>query len=194
MRPDPEIRSAAVEEFRGSKGASISIGHPLGKAALTVLSLAWPQALAFDELVDRARALAAGQGATGENLPDPSPRAEDVRLLGELVLRTYAANLVELHVYAPRLALEPGERPCASALARLEIERGNKVTNLLHGTIEVQDKLCAALLRLLDGTRDRGRLLSELRQVADAEKGFDFVENRLEENLRAVARMALLVS
>ena len=194
VRPDPEIRSAAVEEFRGSKGASISIGYPLGKAALTVLSRAWPRGLAFDELVGRARALAGGDGAMGENLTDRSAHAEDVRVLGELVLRAYAANLVELHVYAPRLAVEPGERPCASAVARLEIGRGNKVTNLLHGTIEVQDKLCAALLRLLDGTRDRGRLLSELRQVADAEKGFDFVESRLEENLMAVARMALLVS
>ncbi len=183
VRPVPDICSAAVEEFRGSKGASISIGHPLAKAALTILSRAWPRALAFDELVDHARAMAAGQSAARQNGPDPSARAEDHRLLGDLLLRTYAANLVELHVYAPRLAVGPGERPLASAVARLEIERGDKVTNLLHGTVHVQDKLCAALLRLLDGTRDRAALLREL--GSDAEEG-------LEKNLTALVRFALL--
>jgi len=192
VRPEPDIRSAAAEEFRSGKGASISIGHPLGKAALTTLSRAWPVALAFEELVGRARALAASEGASGENFHDPSALAEDARMLGELVLRTYAANLVELHVYAPPLAVEPGERPLASAVARLEIERGNKVTNLLHGTVQVQDKLCAALLRLLDGTRDRTTLRDELRSLANSANERDAVEKGLEENLKIIGRLALL--
>lgn len=185
VRPEPDICSDAVEEFRGSKGASISIGHSLGKSALSLLSRAWPRALPFDELVDRARELAAGPGVAAQNLADPSARAADARLIGELALRTYAANLIELRVYSPRLATEPGERPLASALARLEIERGDKVTNLLHGTVHVQDTLCATLLRLLDGTRHRTALRSEL--GSEAAEG-------LEKNLTALARLALLES
>jgi methyltransferase-like protein/trans-aconitate methyltransferase len=183
VEPEPEIRSAKVEEFRSSKGASISIGHPLGKAALTILCQTWPKAVAFDELVDRARALAAEGGVSREKSADSATRADDAYMLGDLVLRTYAANLTELHVYAPRLVVEPSERPLASAVARFEIERGDKVTNLLHGTVRVEDPLCVKLLRLLDGTRDRTTLQRELGSEAEA---------GLERNLVALAQMALL--
>ena len=192
VRSEPDIRTNAVEEFRGSKGASISIGHPLAKAALTLLSRSWPRALAFDELTDRARELAAGDAASGETLREPAARAQDAREMGELILRIYAANLIELHVSAPQLVVDPGERPIASAVARLEIERGNTVTNLLHRTIEVSDKLCAEMLRLLDGTRDRRALREELQSRASSANERDAVEKGLEENLKMIGRLALL--
>lgn len=196
--PQPDVRSTAIEEFRGAKGASVSASHPLAKAALTQLSRIWPQALRFDELLNLARALA--DRAAGD-------RAEDARALAEFLLRIYAANLIELHVYYPRFACEPGERPMASPLARMQLAHGYRVTNLRHATIDVQDGLGEALMRLLDGTRDRAALREELRRVVEsgavrlsqdstsppsAEEIQKEIDSGLEERLVQLGRFALL--
>jgi hypothetical protein len=52
-------------------------------------------------------------------------------------------------------------RPVASALARLQAERGLPLTNLRHGRV-ILDEFSLRLLRLLDGTRDRDALLAML--------------------------------
>jgi methyltransferase-like protein len=197
--PQADIRSEAVVEFRGAREASVSASHPLAKAALAELSGIWPQALRFDELLDRSRVLA-GQASR--------ERAEDARGLSEFLLRIYAANLIELHVNLPRLACKPGERPLASPMARIQLKQGYRVTNLRHNTIDVQDALGETLLRLLDGTRDRAALRAELRRAVESgevcmnesskappstEEIQKEIDSGLEERLAALGRFALLV-
>jgi SAM-dependent methyltransferase len=144
-------------EFRGPLGATLTTDHEGVKAALTRLGEAWPAPLPVAELGD-----------------DPA--------VAEMLRRAYAANLVRLHVWAPRLTTTPSERPVASALARLQAAEGTRVTTLLHTSVEVGDELGRRLIRLLDGTRDRAALLAELARPAD----------ELERSLEGLARIGLL--
>ena len=52
-----------------------------------------------------------------------------------------------------------GERPRASALARSQARPGAVVTTLLNQVVRITDEPTGALLRLLDGTRDRAAIL-----------------------------------
>jgi SAM-dependent methyltransferase len=154
-RPAGDVGSGRVE-FRGPRGASLTTDHEAVKAALVALGEAWPASLPVAEL--------------------------DGDAVCEALLRAYAVNLVQLHVWAPKLTSTPSERPVASALARLQAAEGTRVTNLRHGSIDVPDELGRRLITLLDGTRDRAALLRELDRPAD----------ELERSLQGLARIALL--
>jgi SAM-dependent methyltransferase len=145
------------DEFRGPLGATLTTDHEGVKAALTRLGEAWPASLPVAELGDD-------------------------RAVTETLRRAYAANLVRLHVWAPRLTTTASERPVASALARLQAAEGTRVTTLLHTSVEVGDELGRRLIRLLDGTRDRAALTAELGRPAD----------ELERSLEGLARIGLL--
>jgi SAM-dependent methyltransferase len=155
-RPAAPVGPGRVE-FRGPHGATLTTDHDGLKTALVRLGDAWPRALPVAEL-------------TGEEA------------VYEALLRAYAVNLVQLHVWAPALAAEPPERPVASALARWQAARGPRITNLWHATVEVPDELGRRLITLLDGTRDRAALLRELDRPAD----------ELERSLEGLARIAVL--
>ena len=146
--------AAGRVEFRGPLGGALTTDHEPLKRALTRLGEAWPAAVPVAEL-----------GGVEEAL-----------------MRAYAANFVQLHVWAPAIASAPSERPVASALARLQAARGTRVTNLRHGSVEVPDDLGRRLIALLDGTRDRAALLRELHRPAD----------ELERSLQGLAAIALL--
>ena len=128
-----------LQKFTGSQGGSLTVDHPFVKRALTRLGGAWPRPVAFT-------ALAAG--AT------PSDEAA----LAHALLRAHAGGLAELHVWAPELPDTPGNRPVATALARLQAEQGPDVTTLRHETVHLDDERSRRLVTLLDGTRDRSAL------------------------------------
>jgi SAM-dependent methyltransferase len=144
-------------EFRGPLGATLTTDHEAVKAALTRLGEAWPAALPVAELGD-----------------DPA--------VPEMLRRAYAANLVRLHLWAPRLTATPSERPVASALARLQAAEGTRVTTLLHSSLEVGDERGRRLIGLLDGSRDRAALAAEIDRPAE----------ELERSLEGLARAAVL--
>jgi hypothetical protein len=153
-RPAGDVGPGRVE-FRGPRGATLTTDHEGVKRALVRLGEVWPDAVAVAEL--------------GDGVEEP-------------LLRAYAANLVQLHVWAPRLATAPSERPVASALARHQAAEGTRVTTLRHTSVEVPDDLGRRLITLLDGTRDRAALVRELGRPAD----------ELERSLHGLARIALL--
>jgi hypothetical protein len=154
-RPTGEVGPGRVE-FRGPRGATLTTDDEAVKRALVRLGDAWPDAVPVAELEGDA--------------------------VVEILRRAYAANLVQLHVWAPELATSPSERPVASALARLQAAEGTRVTTLRHTSVEVPDELGRRLIGLLDGTRDRAALLGELGRPAD----------ELERSLEGLARIALL--
>lgn len=158
------------EEFRSPDGASIRSNLPAVKSAMACLGRSWPRAVSFDELASEV-----GPGG-GEILPD-------------LLLRTCASGLVELHAMASRFVVEVSERPRTSALARVQAASGASVTTLRHSSVEIQDRLARELIRLLDGTRDRAALLRDLQPFAGAQP--PRMED-LERNLGRLARMGLL--
>jgi SAM-dependent methyltransferase len=153
-RPAGDVGPGRVE-FRGPRGATLTTDHEGVKRALVRLGEAWPDAVPVAEL--------------GDGVEEP-------------LLRAYAANLVQLHVWAPRLATTPSERPVASALARHQAAEGTRVTTLRHTSVEVPDELGRRLIALLDGTRDHAALVRELGRPAE----------ELERSLTGLARIALL--
>jgi SAM-dependent methyltransferase len=159
-QPASELAPGRVE-FRGPRGASLTTDHALVKRALVRLGEAWPRAVPVAELIESE----VGAGA-----------------LCETLLRAYAANFVQLHVWAPALATTPSERPVASALARLQASEGTRITNLRHSSVDVPDALGRRLITLLDGTRDREALLRELDRPA----------GELERSLQGLAAIAVL--
>ncbi|HLJ57908.1 MAG TPA: class I SAM-dependent methyltransferase [Chthonomonadaceae bacterium] len=122
----------------------------------------------------------------------------DVRALAEILIGTYSAGLIELHAHVPDCAMEAGERPKASAVARMQLEAGGMhLTSLLHTTVRIEDPLGAALIRLLDGTRDRAALVRDLAALIAPDESSESaaaerIAANLEPSLAALARSSLL--
>lgn len=189
--PDPDLRRGRPVEFVGPKGASLRSDHQLVKAAFVRIGESWPRALPVAELLEDPGV------ALGRPL-----EAEDVRALCDALLRSYAGNLLQLHLYPPSFALEAGERPIASPLARLEARSGQFVTNLRHARVRLEDDLGRHLVTLLDGTRDRATLLTELERFIcrgilglgenEADSVIRDLAPALERSLQGLGRLALL--
>ena len=208
----PDAPSAGVVEFRGPRGAAMQTDHAVAIAAIRHLGEIWPQAASFDALLRVARQRAAGEALPRSAGDSAGPGADpDARALGEILLATYAAGLVDLHCYPPRFVVAPSERPLASPLARLEVQRRSVVTSLRHTSVGIDDALGQRLLQLLDGTRDRAALVDELARIlragpeSRATRGVNTPESpldqalaalpdELEANLAKLGRLALLVA
>jgi methyltransferase-like protein/cyclopropane fatty-acyl-phospholipid synthase-like methyltransferase len=149
----PAESDGDVATYQGPRGSAIETADPLLKRALEIVGQFWPQAVAFEDLVDRARMAIASPGSV----------EEDRRRLGDVLLRAAAGSLIHLHAHPPRVARRAGERPAASPLARHQAAQGNQVvTTLRHGSVRIDDPLAAFLLSRLDGTRDRTGLLADV--------------------------------
>ncbi len=149
----PDTTSAAAEEFQTRAGTRFSTTSPLLKTALVALFEGWPQAVPFAELWETTHSRLARAAAP---LPADAPKA-----LAEALLQCFLASLVELHVHAPRLAREAGERPVASPLARLQAATGDVVTTLRHRMARLNN-FERQVVTLLDGSRDRDAVLAAL--------------------------------
>ena len=162
----PNLNSPGPEEFRTPEGLAISVAHPLAKAALVELSQAWPRYLNVAELRHRARQRI--QSADSKDGND----VEDFKILGQFLVTAYQTAskrpIVDLQVAAPRHAIEVGQRPLGSPLARYQAASRNRVTNLRSETIALDD-LDRQTLLLLDGSRTADDLLAML--VDKVEKG-----------------------
>jgi hypothetical protein len=174
----PSLKEGVAEEFQGIRSAAAKTAHPLAKAALLLLGKAWPESIGFDELVNSTARL------IGEE-PDPES-------LIRILFGTFAAGLVELHAFPPRCIAEPGRCPTTTALARLQAERGKRITTLRHTSIEAEGEIERRLLTLLDGSRDFTDLVRELAPHIPMSR--DESARRLQDNLRKLARFGLLVA
>jgi SAM-dependent methyltransferase len=166
------------QAFTGPTGSTLTTDHPVVIDALKRAATAWPAALWVRDVLG------------------PQATPDDRRALCDALLRSYAANLVTLHVDPPRPTTTPGEAPRASALARHQALGGQMVTNLRHASVRIEDDLGRRLVTLLDGTRDRAALTAELRSFL-SEQGRpvpDDLADSLERSLQGLARLALLES
>ena len=148
----PALTSGQPERFEAPNGGTFTSSIALAKAALLHLIDHWPHGVAFDATFVAARS------RLGLSAEAP---LEERRLLGEEMLRAYAAGIVELRVEEPNVAAHAGERPRASALARHQAAQGGPVTTLLHLRVNL-DPYNRTLVQLLDGTRDHDALRQAL--------------------------------
>jgi methyltransferase-like protein/SAM-dependent methyltransferase len=218
VEADLDIHATTVAQFRGLDGATLSTDHPVSKAAMLCLAEHWPRDLRFDELLALARQrLASTRGASTLGAPrsgvaePPGDLDTDAQVLGTNLLRAYgySNSLAELHVYAPDIVLQPGPRPTASPVARLQAVHSDRVTNLRHERVRL-DALDRFLLQHLDGRNDRAALVELLLAgpvqegnlrvqegddpVDDAARTRELLTQGLGERLHWLASAALLVA
>ncbi len=143
---DPASKATVTRETE-----HMSTEEPIMKAALSVMSAAWPRSIPFEALLAEARALSESQ----------EDEATDRESLGGLLLSCFASNMVEVWTGPAPVALR-SERPEVFPWARVQIARGlSMVANLRHETVRL-DPLMRSVLWLADGTRDRDALVLAL--------------------------------
>jgi SAM-dependent methyltransferase len=170
LSPNPDVRGATPEKFESPGGVEVSIADPLIKAVLVTLYLARPLRYPFARLLREASELAAAP-------PDDAK-------LRQWLQPFWETGLLDLHSRMPPIALEAGNRPLASAFARICAAETLRVPSLLGSGAELGDETDRQLLQLLDGSRDLARLAMETGLEADD----------LRQRLRVMARQGLLLA
>jgi SAM-dependent methyltransferase len=136
-------------------------------AIVDALGAAWPSSLPVRDLIDTEEYAAA-------------------------LLRMYLVGTVALHMAPQHFVAEAGERPQASALARLQAKSGaSRLTTLRHDLVNVDDAFSREFIAELDGSRTRAELARDIGVRLGA--SIDEVTPLLETNLGALARMPILV-
>ena len=138
-----------TEVFRTSAGTSITMSHPMVRAALHALIDARPAALSFDDLLEQTRARVGAEGTVSREM------------LADAMLRCAMVRLLDLTTHAERCATRPSRSATASPLARHEARTESLVTSLSHVQVRLSD-FDRALLTRLDGTRDERALVDEM--------------------------------
>jgi cyclopropane fatty-acyl-phospholipid synthase-like methyltransferase len=198
-----DISANVVEEFQGKKGSGVATDLPLGKAALLHLGKIYPCSVRFNELLVESRRILVSNGHEAAAIDQDSEEA-----LAALLLKAYGAGVLEMHMFAPKFASIPGDRPLAYPLAQLQAVEGPIITTLLHNNIKLEDDLGRQLLLLLDGERTRTDLLRELQLIIEAaetettdaqssterEKFLDHMPQDLEDKLHLLAKLGLLLA
>ena len=154
-----DLTDGIAATFIALDGAGLRLDDSTAKAALVLLAERWPASVGVEPLLRDARRHAGRSGR-----PTPFERREFAGFLAT----NHAMGFVDLHTWEPPMATSPGVRPLASALARIEIERGTRVTSLRHRQVEIDDPVAAAALVRLDGTRDRATLHEDLGRASPA--------------------------
>ena len=155
-----DLTDGIAVTFLGPSGSRVRVDDSAAKAALELLAECWPASLEIESLLRDARRRAGRSGP-------PTPL--EGREFAEFLATNHAMGFVDLHTWEPPMATAVGDRPVASALARIEIARGARVTSLRHRQVEIDDSVAAAVLARLDGTRDLAALHEDVRRVLHAD-------------------------
>ncbi len=187
---EPDVASDEPMRFASEKDGEVTTPHPLSKAAFLELGAIWPRWVRVSDLLAAARARLSAAGGR------PATAEDEARLL-RFLLASYGANVAHLRSAPCPFVTEISERPRASALARLQARTLTKVTNLKHETVRLEDPIVRTFIALLDGTRDRMAIASEMaaalreKDPATAALAAD-VEKGIALNFDRVSQLALL--
>jgi SAM-dependent methyltransferase len=166
-------------EFKGPHGASLKTAHPLVKATMACVIERWPEPIPF------ATVLRSVEQRTGSQV-DPGE-------LANILLAATHAGLMYLEAFPFQCVREPGPRPRVSAIARLQAERGWPITTQRHTALDATGDIGRFLVTLLDGTRGRKELLSDMKAAIETDAPDEAFEQMLDENLRKLATTGLLI-
>jgi SAM-dependent methyltransferase len=190
LRCDEEIDLEAATEqcFLNPAGNTFPVAQPAMKAAAMALSAAYPGALGYSGLMAEGRRVMSEFGAAGD--------------VDENTFRAALFQLVMTHGVMPSVSVttylnEPGERPCAHALARLQAKSpGWVVSGARHVAMDL-DEPGRVLLEMLDGSRTIEEIAA-IMQAMLADAGLDIsIETVRAMTVRQVwlfARQGLLVA
>lgn len=156
LRCDEEVDLGSDEGqvFSSERGAHFSVSQPLSKAALIVLAAIYPDSIRFGDLLEAARGVLQQFGAT-RFIDQVEPFREEWQ---ELLWQHAVSPSVNAHSFFGDVSATPQ----VHALARAQAIRGAAaVAGAHHAALEV-DALARELLMLLDGTRSRSALNTQL--------------------------------
>ena len=179
-----EVSDQRLAEFCDTAGNAINVRRPLLKAALVVLRECWPASLSYNDLLSQAQ-LRSGSHA------EQSTR--DQSSLASMLLRSFAAHLIQIYSSPRCLTATVSDRPLAGRLARWQANSNRAVTNQLHQDVEL-DEGSRQLLATLDGSRMTTDLADTLAQRQTNGMQHDStVLKEVECRLAEFAQQALLV-
>jgi methyltransferase-like protein len=160
-QPTVDCQSAALEEFQGAGGMGISTGDPIVKATLVHLKQIWPQSVRFEALQELAasRCYSDSQQAAARS-------ATDTQILGSGLIKSYAANLIELSTRPADFVAAIGVAPVGDRLARRMAGTGTLATNRRHELVRLND-LDRQVLLHADGNRDQAAIAKELVRLVE---------------------------
>jgi methyltransferase-like protein len=142
----------AILQF-GTEPEVVQLTDPRPIAVMRHLSKAWPRALPFSELAAVANAHSPGGPEDSEKNAASLLRVIDTcRVLGIVEIGTRPTDFI---------AATAGKHPRATRVARWQAAHHSSITSLRHLRIKADD-LLRQIIPLLDGTRDRGALVTEL--------------------------------
>ncbi len=197
LKPDssaPNLAPGAKESFRVPDRGMITIDLPLAKAVLAQLGEVYPARIRYSNLLTAARnrsGLLAGEENDAATL--------------KILCDSFAVGLVEAYSGPPIFVRHASDKPMASPLARLQLQKGAEfVTSYTHSVIQVPAGISRALIMHLDGNRDRKALVDDLAAWAFAnpapgeppKEGTEFREmlsQSLESGLEMAGAMGLLL-
>jgi SAM-dependent methyltransferase/methyltransferase-like protein len=137
----PDFTPDHPETFKLANGTAITTQTPLTKAALRVLAECGCMSLPWPELLDKAKNRLA---------PIYAPSDHEVDRLRADLMQCFTAGMVSLHSLPSVFAAMPGDKPCASKLARYQAQSLSAVTNLRHEQVTL-DGHARIILGWLDG-------------------------------------------
>lgn len=149
-----ELAAGVQATFGLPQGVTINTSEPIVKAGLTVLHEAWPGALPFDQLFQKAR-----QRLSNVSLEDAAIERDRGELAGTL-LKLYSiggTGLVEFWRRYPKFVTRVSEKPVASEVARLMARENQSVATLRHQCIMLNE-IDRQVIPLLDGTQTRSTI------------------------------------
>lgn len=152
-----DLESSEPIEFK-IPGAMLKVTNPLIRAAMIHLHEVFPRQIAFDELY---LATLARLGSMHQTLPKDDRTEES---LAASLLMGFSVGFISPCVHPPQYVLQPGRRPVAPPLVRLQAETANSVTNQRHEQIELAPIERFVVLRL-DGKHDHGALVRDVQQA-----------------------------
>lgn len=138
----------------------------------------------------RDEAMASAMRQLSSAWPDRMPVAElsadaDHR---EALFRLAVEGMIDFHTVPAPFAVEPGKRPTASPLVRMQIAEGQRnVATLEHRTVAMADERARTFVSLLDGSRDRAALARDWAASGHAEAV------TVDDALALIARQAVLL-
>lgn len=191
VRPDEADRAPSQAE---PEVAGRGEQRPEAELALTALRRAYPEALAFEELVEAIVGARHAGGPGDEPTAGGRPRRGLRGRLAAELARLYFEGRLELHSYAPDVAREVPEQPRAHRLTRVLAERRGWVATPWHFTLWL-DRHHRRLLPLLDGSRTVAEAIDAFRQLdPEGALALGDPERRVRDAIAALARAGLLAT
>ena len=183
-----DLEDAIEQHFISPADIPYPVSHPAMKAALIALSVAYPEALDYPSLRAAAQGVMREFGVAA-SIDDPA--------FQEALFTLVMAHGVMPSIGAGLHAVEPGERPCAHALARLQARSPTwTISGVRHVALDL-DAPARTLLGLLDGSRTIDELtaimLTTLARM-EMERSLENVRALTHQQLWLFARQGLLVA